>query len=112
MFSTVTGNIKLSHFEGMCKDKPMLLILRENDNTFSARASVPESFVNKTKEGNAHTWLFTAFQLLKEASLLHKDSNQYVKAPPGKDKNNIFDSDPLGYCCDHGMSHLLSVYLV
>ena len=89
MFSTVTGNIKLSHFEGMCKDKPMLLILRENDNTFSARASVPESFLDKTKEGNAHNWLFTAFQPLKDSSLLHKDSNQYVKAPPGKDKNLV-----------------------
>ena len=80
-------NVRLSKFDKMCQDKPMLLILQENDDTLTARACVPESHLQKFKEGDAYTWLHTSIRrLLDDSTLMHKSTKKIeIKPPSGKD---------------------------
>ena len=86
LFTTKTPDVKLGKFDKMCNEKPMLLILQEKDNVFSARASVPENYLHKCEEGHASTWLESAIKTFDEdPTLLHK-STKYpvVKIARGK----------------------------
>ena len=86
LFTTKTPDVKLGKFDQMCNEKPMLLILQEKDNVFSARACVPKNYLHKCEEGLASKWLESASKIfIEDSTLLHK-SIKYpvVKEAGGK----------------------------
>ena len=85
LFTTKTPDVKLGKFDKMCNEKPMLLILQEKDNVFSARASVPENYLHKCEEGHASTWLESAIKTFDEdPTLLHKSTKYPVVKKLGR----------------------------
>ena len=92
-FSIKTSDLKLATFDKMCMDKPVLLILQENDDTISARACVPESFLHKGKGGNAQSWLQSASRTLTENSTLLDQCNTNVVIKQAKSKGSSKGQD-------------------
>ena len=95
-FTLDASNVRLSSFDNMCKDKPMLLMVLDNSGTLTARACVPQKYLSNFNEGDAMSWLLKASEIFtNNASQILNSKDIQIKAPKGQNAKEKVNMSPL-----------------